>query len=329
LRHWLASIVLAVVIAGMFGRTASAFEVPLLLVTDREANKLHFVNADTYEIIGSIPTGRRPQEIAVTPDNKKAFVSNLLDHRNIITVVDLEELTKLDDLVPTPYYKPHSMAVTRDGKRLYVTTEVTKSITEMSIETGKVLRAFDTNELLSHMLVLSPDEKTIYTTSALNGVVVFIDVESGLRKGSILSGAGCEGIDISPDGSEVWAANRRGDNVTIIDTETKKVIEKVGCTGYPLRVEFTPDGTKVLVSCASANVVNVFDAKSHESIGFARTQQVPVGIAISPDGKRAFTANNGEPSVTVIDLEKLEAIDSFPIGVYPFGIVYVEATQPR
>jgi len=326
LKRLLTFIVLAITAVSVCIQPAAAFEEPLLLVTDRQGNKLYFVNADTYEILGSLATGIQPQEIAVTPDNKKAFVANHNDHRNTIMVVDLENLTKVGELVPTPYWKPHSMAVTGDGTKLYVTCEATKSVAELNIETGKVLRGFKTNERNSHMLVLSPDEKTIYTANSIHGTVVYIEVESGLRRGSILSGPGCEGIAISPDGLEVWAANRQADTIAIIDTKTKKVTKTINCKGYPLRVKFTPNGDRALVSCATANVINVFDAKTHESIGFVRTNEVPVGIAMTPDAKRVFTACNGEPSVTVIDLEKQEILESFPIGVYPFGIAYVEGT---
>lgn len=326
MKRSLTLIVLAITAVSVCIQPSAAFEEPVLLVTDRQDNKLYFVHAETYEILGTVAAGFQPQEIAVTPDKKKAFVANYNDHRNTIMVIDLENLTKVGELVPTPYWKPHSMAVTSDGTKLYVTTEVTKSVAELDIKTGEVLRGFKTNERNSHMLALSPDEKTIYTANNAEGTVVYIDVESGLRKGAILSGPGCEGIAISPDGLEVWAANRRGDTVVIIDTQTKKVTKKVACTGYPLRIMFTPEGDRALVSCAGANVINIFDAKTHESIGFVRTNEVPVGIAMTPDAKRVYVACNGEPSVSVIDIDKQEMLDSFPIGVYPFGIAYVEGT---
>jgi YVTN family beta-propeller protein len=329
LKHWILSAILLAVAVLFIAQPTAAADHPLLLVVDRQANELFFVHAETFKVLESIRTGTMPQTVAVSPDGKTAFVANHNDHRNTIMVVDIEERLKIKDIKPTPAWKPHDMAITRDGKRLFVTCEASRAVAEMDIASGKFLRQFDTNEKLSHMLALSPDEKTIYTANAANGTVVIIDVEEGKRKGSLRSGNGCEGIAISPDGLEVWATNRRSETIAIIDTQSRKVLERIECRGYPIRVEFTPDGKRALVSCAELNYINVFDAETHESIDVVRTNPVPVGIAISPDGKRAFTANNGEPSVTVIDLDELRPIESFRLGKYPMGIAYVPATDGR
>jgi YVTN family beta-propeller protein len=306
-----------------------AYEQPMLLIADREEDLLYFVDAETFDLIGRIRTGQGPQMIVVTPDGKTAYVSNFNDSRNIIMVVDLVNLEKLKDITPDPYFKPHDMAITADGKKMFVTCEGNRAVVEMNLSTDKVMRSFGTKEKLTHMLALSPDEQTIYTANAAGGNVCIIDVATGKLENTLPSGPGCEAIAISPDGSEVWAGNRRSDTITIIDTQTRKVKEKIDCRGYPLRIIFTPDGKRALVSCPSANRVAVFDFKSREEINSITTKPVPVGIDVTPDGKRAFTANNGEPSITVIDLVTMEPLESFPIGKYPFSVKYVEAEGSR
>jgi YVTN family beta-propeller protein len=329
LKHWIGTVLLAACVVCYLALPVAAADHPLLLVVDREENILFFVNAETYETVATLRTGVQAQEVVLSPDGKTAFVSNFNDHRNTIMLVDVVEMTKIKDINPTPYYKPHGMAVTRDGKKLFVTCEASRAVVEMDIDSGQLLRAFDTAEKLTHMLALSPDEKTIYTTNSASGTVTIIDVGMGRRVGSLRSGGGCEGLAISPDGSEVWAANRRTDTITIIDTETNTAKDTIQCRGYPYRIKFTPDGERALVSCPSLNFVHVFDAKSRESIDVVRTNQAPVGIDITPDGKTAFSANVGKPSITVIDLEKLAEVTSFPIGTYPFAVKYVPATGHR
>lgn len=316
-------------VSGLLTQSAVAADYPLLLVTDKTESVLYVVNAETYETVSTLKTGKGPQEIAVTPDQKTALVSNFGDHRNTVMVVDLVELAKVKDLDPTPNYRPHGMAITRDGKKLYVTCETTKSVAEMNIVTGQLLRSFKTQEFLSHMLVLSTDEKTLYTANTEAGNVSYIALVEGERSGRILSGRGCEGIAISPDGEEIWTTNKKADTVGIIDTKTKKLIHTLECPGWPRRVVFTPDGTRALVSCTSINVVNIFDVESRQSIDVIATNKTPGGITVSHDNKRAFTANFEESSVTVINLETLKPVTSFPIGTNLFGIAYVEATGRR
>lgn len=329
MKNWILFALLIVVVSGLPTQSPVAADHPMLLVTDRDGNLLYFINADTYEVTGSLKTGKGPQEVIVSPDWKTAFVANFHDHRNIITVVDLDKLEKIKELSPAPYFRPHGMAVTGDGKKLYVTCEANRTVAEMNIATGEVLRGLTTSEHLSHMLVLSPDEKMVYTANSHSGNVSYIALVEGMRSGRVFSGNGCEGIAISPDGTELWTSNRRAGTVSIIDTKEKKLLTTVECLGYPVRVKFTPDGKRVMVVCASYNLVNVFDTESYESIDVIATNQVPVGIDITPDGKRAFTANNGEPSVTVIDVENLKPIESFQLGTYPFGIAYVKAAGRR
>jgi YVTN family beta-propeller protein len=302
-----------------------AYEQPLLLIADRNENMLYFVNAETFDLVGQIKTGEQPQVIVVSPDGKTAYVSNHNEPKNTIMLVDLVGLEKIRDITPDPYFKPHDMAITADGKKMFVTCEASRVVVEMSLSTDKVTRAFKTKEKLTHMLALSSDEQTIYTANSVSGNICIIDVATGEIKTKVSSGPGSEAIAISPDGSEVWVGNRRGDTITIIDTQNPKVKEKIDCRGYPLRIKFTPDGERALVTCSAANRVTVFDSKSHEEITTIATKQVPVGIDITPDGKRAFTANNGEPSITVIDLVAMEPLESFPIGEYPFAVIYVEA----
>jgi len=329
LKHAISILLLVITFVFILTPELGAYEHPLLLIADRDENMLYLVNAETLDLVGRIKTGKQPQVIVVSPDGQTAYVSNHNDSKNTIMLVDLVDLVKIKDITPTPYYKPHDMAITADGKRLFVTCEANRVVVEMNLATDKVTRAFKTKEKLTHMLALAPDEQTLYTTNAANGNVCIIDVVTGDLKKLLPSGPGCEAIAISPDGSEVWAGNRRADTITIIDTQTRKVKEKIDCLGYPLRIKFTPDGKRVLVTCPAANRVTVFDSKSHEEITTVATKPVPVGIDITPDGKRAFTANNGEPSITVIDLVTMEPLESFPIGKYPFAVKYVEAKGSR
>jgi YVTN family beta-propeller protein len=327
LKHLKIILLLALISACAVAQPLFAFKHPIILVTDRETNRVYFINPETNKSFGSIRTGTEPREIAVTPDGKTAYIANHNDHRNTIMVLDLVELVKVKDITPKPGAKPHGLKISTGGDRLYVTTEATRSVTEMSIPEGKVLRSFDLNEKLGRLLVLSPDNNKLYVAGQADGIVIYVDVKEGVRKGSTRCGEGSEGIGISRDGSEIWITNRRDGSITVIDTGKKQVKKEIECRGYPLRAEFTPDGKRVLVSCAELDLINVFDASSYEIIGQVKTELTPVGITITPDGKRAYITNFGGSSVTEIDLEELKEIISFPVGKKPYGIHYVSITQ--
>jgi YVTN family beta-propeller protein len=302
----------------------AAADYPQLLVVNRKSNNVVIINAETGETVDAIRIGRRPAEIVLSPDEKTAYVSNFGDNRNFLSVIDVAKRKEVARWDVKPTYRPHGMALSKDGRRLYVTTEGTRTVTLVGTDSGKVLGSYKTNEKVTHMVALSPAEDWLYTTNGATGNVSVFNLKTGKLKKHILSGPGCEGIAVNKDGSEVWVSNRRQDSIVVIDTELHKEKKKFPCHGYPVRIRFTPDGKRVLVSCAADNEISVFDAATYEKVGGASTGLVPVGMDITPDGSRAYAACNGDNTVSVIDLKTLKKTDEFFAGEYPISLVYVE-----
>src|SRR5437868_12960286 len=71
-------------------------------------------------------------------------------------------------------------------------------------------------------------------------------------------GKGPEGIDLSPDGRQIWSAHSRDGGVSIIDVATKKVIETIAIgTKRSNRIKLTPDAKFALVSDLDAGEIVV------------------------------------------------------------------------
>ena len=62
------------------------------------------------------------------------------------------------------------------------------------------------------MIVTTPNETKFYVTNTVSGSVSVIDRSTGEVK-VLATGPGTEGIAISPDGKEVWAASRIDDKI--------------------------------------------------------------------------------------------------------------------
>src|SRR5215469_5301745 len=98
---------------------------------------------------------------------------------------------------------------------------------------------------------------------------------------------GPEGIDISPDGTEVWAAGSGDGTVTIIDTTTKKVTDTVNVgTKHSNRVKFTPRGKWVLISDLGSGELLVMDAGTRKEVKRLKLGKSAEGILIAPDDSR-------------------------------------------
>jgi len=314
----------------------------LLVVLAKSDHEAALVDPVSLEVVARLPTGQGPHEVAVSPDGRRAYVSNYgayaifregekpaYDPGHSLTVLDLERRAVADTFELGRFTSPHGIVVSRDGKRLWVTCEGAKAVLEIDAASGKPLKQWNTEQEVSHMLVVTPDERKLYVTNIRSGSVTVISRTDGTVR-SITTGAGTEGIDLSPDGREVWVSNRGSNTLTVIAVEDDQVRAAIAAGAeMPIRVKFTPDGQQVWVSNARSRSVGVFDAARRRRIELIEVGAVPVGIQMSPDGSRAFVACSEDDLVTVIDVRERKVTGSFSPGREPDGMAWAVSPAPR
>ena len=57
-------------------------------------------------------------------------------------------------------------------------------------------------------------EQLLEALSALHATPAPLDLAEGTHLKTLATGVECEGLDVSPDGAEVWASNRRSDTLS-------------------------------------------------------------------------------------------------------------------
>jgi YVTN family beta-propeller protein len=306
-----------------------------VLVLCKSDFQLALVDPATQNVLAKLPTGRGPHEVAVSPDGRTAYVSNFGRYSvfpagdtmhdkagNTITVVDLVERKVKATFDLDTHTGPHGMIVSHDGKLLWATTETPQAVLELDSATGKILHVWNTTQVRSHMIVATPDEMKFYVTNTVSGSVSVIDKSTGEVK-VISSGPGTEGIAISPDGKEVWAASRTDAKISIISTANDAIVASFPSGGKsPKRMEFTPDGAQVWVTNSGSSQTTVFDAHSHEVIESVTTSKDPSGVSISPDGRRAYITNSNANVLTFVDVPSRKILNTVQIGTDPDGVAW-------
>jgi YVTN family beta-propeller protein len=294
------------------------------------------VDPATYEVLAKLPTGKGPHEAAASPDGRYVYIADYGSFAvfrqgqqqsrqgSTITVLDLKQRAVKTTFTLDSYSRPHGIWVSRDGSRLWVTCEAQQSVLELDTANGKILKAWKTNQQVSHMVVPTPDERKLYVANIGSGSVTVIERATGKVK-SIPTGAGAEGIDVSPDGREVWVSNRATNTVSVIDVASDRVLATFESGGrMPIRVKFTLDGQQVWVSNARSNSVSVFDAATRQLLGKVDVGVVPVGILMTPDGRRAIVANTNSNQLTVIDVPARKVLRTFTTGTEPDGMAWAQ-----
>lgn len=303
---------------------AGVAEQSYLLVLNKAENTLAIIDPQDYKVIAKVPTGEGPHEVIASADGKLAFVANYGTQTvlgNSLSVIDLEAKKELRRVDLGALRRPHGI-VFINGK-VYFTCEVNRLIARYDPAADKVDWLMGTGQDATHMLVATADAKRIYTANIRsNTVTVFDSTTPPMKVIQIPVGNQPEGIDLSPDGKELWVGQNTEGKITIIDTATNKVKESLQTGGVPIRVKFTPDGKRVLVSSAESGELIVLDAGTRKEVKRIAVGETPVGILITPDGKRAFVATMQTGQVTAVNLADLTVIKKIEPGQGPDGLAW-------
>jgi YVTN family beta-propeller protein len=220
---------------------------------------------------------------------------------------------------------PAGLAVSADGRRLYVALNLSNRLAELDANDGRVLRLWDTGvapfgvvlaqgkAYVSNWGGRRPDAGSL-TGPAGRGTVVRVDpvrhiasegsvtiipLEPGGRGAEpapkeILTGLHASALALSPDGRWLVVANAGSDTLSVIDTRTDTIVEKIWTRqspedlfgAQPTALTFDSAGKTLYVCNGSQNAVAVIRFKPGHS---TLAGLVPVGWfpgAIVHDARR-------------------------------------------
>lgn len=291
--------------------TVSPVKAGVLVIAYMEESKVALVDSATYKTLAVLETGKNPHEVRVSHDKRRAYVAA----GKTITAIDLKrrEVKATFDLGS---YSAHDIRVSRNGRLLWAACAEAQTILELDSETGRVLKTYNTGQQGSWFVEITPDERKIYTPNLEGKSVSVIDRATGTVK-IIPFEKPVYGIDITPDGKQVWVS---GGALAVIDTATDEVSARIQ-TAETGRIRLTSDGKMLVVALLKKLVV--FDVKTHRLISETELGSRPKVLTLSGDGRRAFLTNPADNSVSVVDIVDGKQLTTFPTGKRPDGIGWV------
>ena len=126
--------------------------------------------------------------------------------------------------------RPHSIVFMRDGRRVVATMEQSDQIALVDVVDRKVLRTYPTGGREGHMVRLSPDGARAFVASrGAEGTLSIISLAGDAPPVVVPTGAGAEGLAVTPDGREVMAirSNHAGRLATVMDFPQTRSAELV------------------------------------------------------------------------------------------------------
>lgn len=240
---------------------------------------------------GSLSAG--PMGLAVSPDDKTAYA--VLDFNNELTKIDLTQATLKQGVTVRVGNVPHSVVVSLDGRRAYVSNEA-----------GRIAKTKDF-QLYSNGTPVAAANPVGNTAT---GTVSVVDLESFKVIENITTG-------LHPTGMAFWGtgallvANTYDDSISMIDTVTNKVVRTiklgmpngVGIGGESAAYGLGPNSITVdnnkgvaYVALYNANAIAVVDlnsaARFHPFIGMIPTAYAPSSVALDTSSNVLIVAND-------------------------------------
>jgi YVTN family beta-propeller protein len=309
-----------------------------VFVTDEFGGTLTVIDEGSGEVISTLALGKRPRGLKIAPDGRTLYVALSgspiagpgVDEKTLpppdksadgIGIVDVNTLTLRTVLRGVS--DPEQLAVSPDGKRLYVASEDTGALLVFDARGGKKLgQAAVGGE--PEGVAVSPDGRVVYVTSEEDGLVAAMDTHTYRVLASVSVGSRPRGLAFSPDGTKVYVTCENDGTLVILDAHKHEKIGDVHFPGHnarPMGVALSRDGATIYVTTGRGKTVVAVDAATLAIKGSVEVGDRPWGIALSPDGQRLYTANGPSDDVSVIDAASLELMRKIKSPGRPWGVV--------
>lgn len=250
----------------------------------------------------NLPRTMYPSSVAISPDNKIAYVSDM--YGGDVLVYNADTLQLLTSIPGTNMTS--EIAFSPDGSAAYLVlwTGPYPGLKIVDTSTHTVTKYMPEVDGCPYGVAVAPDGS--YAYAALGwGWVAMINTATQVLETKIpfdppgyfwpYSGYPSWGLGVTPNGRYVYVPNQDGE-VYVADTVTRSVTAKIPmgcCDGYRTNeVAVSPDGQSVYITRMSWNTVAVIDTATNTvrqnvtGVGY-----YPFGISLTADGRYAFVAS--------------------------------------
>lgn len=317
-------------------------------------------SAAAPKVIATVPivVGLNPAAVAVTPDNKYAYVANnnnnTITGQDTVSVIDLSKNKVVQTILDPHFNQPYTITINKAGTKAYVTNSFTTTVSVIDIATNTVVATINGFNGPSGFAI-TPDGNFAYvnnygagSSSGMGTTVNVVDLNMNVIVGSAITvDQAPASLAITPDGKFVYVINYVDGNpgtgtTNVIRTSDNTVVATITGFSGPFNIAITPDGRFAYVTNFGSNnfspvgtTVSVIDLNSNTIVATITVGRQPGGIAITPDGRFAYVCNYntlylgpsftqltaGQGSVNVIDIATNTLLPPLIIvGASPAGI---------
>jgi len=198
------------------------------------------------------------------------------------------------------YRSPLAVAVSPDGKTLYVSDKTAGCVVVLDAESGKKTRevaiAGEPNGL-----ALAPDGKTLYVAQRKANSIALVDTAGGTVAGHIPVGPWPVALAVAENSRRLYCCNRGDHTVSVVDLTAGKQIKQIPVVRDPAFAAITADESRLVVPnfmphgagtdnelAAEVSIIDTAAMKQVARVKLPPGSTMAAGAWTSPDGKWAY-----------------------------------------
>ena len=254
------------------------------------------------EVQAVAATGSMPKGVSLSPDGKRAYVTNFGQHNgHNIEIVDAKTLAHIDS-INLPGNVVESV-LSPDGTTIFASNFLRNSVQFIDVQTKRVTREIPTG---THpkILVLSPDGKQLFAANWSGDSVTQIEVATAKVVRTLPAGKNPRGMAMTKGGT-LYVANFNGESIDVFKGNDLTDRHRFKACPIPRHLTLSSDEKLLLVSCYHDSMLHAVDLATEKVVHELHVGSSPKTIEVSRDGRWIWSADYGKEtnSVSVIDTE--------------------------
>ena len=240
-------------------------------------------------------TGSNPKQVAFTPDGQEVWVPDLGGKGvQVFSVATGKEEAHL----PLGTHGAVEVIFTRDGTKAYVSQMETATVYEIDRPRRVVLRVLKTGGNWTKVMVLSPDEATLYAANWVSNDISEIDLTTGTLRRLIKTVKTPRGLALDPTGTAMYVAGFDGGDLVRIDLTTLVTTSYLHTGGAMRHLVMDSTATHLYADDMGSDTVFAVDLASSAVRTLARTDSHPNTIDLDPTGRVLYVSSRGQNNPT-------------------------------
>lgn len=298
----------------------SKTEPKLAVVLNSGEASVSLIDMPTRKVIKTIPVGKEPHHLMMTPDQKTLLIANAAGNDVALMNPTTGELTgRIPDIID-PYqigYSPNNKWFVANGNRLDRVDVYHAQGADL-----KLAKSIKLGKTPSHV-AFTADSKIAFITLQDSNELAAIDLDTQTVIWKMTTGKVPAGVWMTPGDQYLLVGITGEDNVQVIDWKNRKEVKRI-FTGKGAH-NFRPLGDKkhVFVSNRVASTISMINMQTLEKVSdITGLPAGPDDMEITPDGKTLWVTLRFSRKVGVIDIPSMKLMTVIPVGKSPHGVFF-------